>query len=645
MWGNNMESAPESVSVLLIDEGPARAEPLRRLLAESRTPRYRVRTATSLDEGIEALVSEDFELVFVSLAGADADQRLPRLHETVRERAVVVSDLRDAQRIGRMGSWRVELPGGTWSWSSELFRLVGLAVVDSAEEVPSLFDYVHPDDRERIRTAFERARLGNPFELECRLVAADGAYRSLNVIGRPDPEHAGLVVGTAQDVTELRAVERALRRSRGELVAQRELLAGVLDHAPIGMAIAEPDGRFLRVNRALCEILGYSEWELLRLSLDELAHPDDAAATRQAVGSLLAGELTTVRSETRVRHRDGHAIWGELSASLIRDEDGRPLRVIAQLADISERKGIERALREERDRTAAIMAAMGEGYLLTAGNHIVEVNDALCAITGFSRAELVGASLPWPFWPAEAESDYRRLRDEIIGTNGGAVDWQLQRRDGSRFEAEITVRAALQPDGTPLGWVSTVRDVSERRRYEAELERLATHDPLTGLANHRLFHQRLAEEMASAVRHSRRLSVAILDLDHFKTINDRYGHVVGDHTLVAVAQRLSTVVREGELLARVGGEEFAWILPGADAAGVLAAAERARHVIRDRQMSPIGRLTISIGVATRELIRDASVLFEHADQALYRAKHEGRDRTIIWNPDAASVVGSGHVDG
>ena len=203
------------------------------------------------------------------------------------------------------------------------------------------------------------------------------------------------------------------------------------------------------------------------------------------------------------------------------------------------------------------------------------------------------------------------------------------------------MRAALQPDGTPLGWVSTVRDVSERRRYEAELERLATHDPLTGLANHRLFHQRLAEEMASAVRHGRRLSVAILDLDHFKSINDRYGHVVGDHTLVAVAQRLSTVVREGELLARVGGEEFAWILPGADATGVLAAAERARHVIRDRQMSPIGRLTISIGVATREHIRDASVLFEHADQALYRAKREGRDRTIIWNPDAASVVGSG----
>ena len=307
--GQQMESAPESVSVLLIDEGPARAEPLRRLLAESGAPRYRVRTATSLDEGLEALVAEDFELVYVALAGADADKRLSRLREAVHERAVIVSDLRDAQRIGRMGSWRVQQPGGAWTWSPELFRLVGLAAVDPGDEVPSLFDYVHPDDRERIETAFGRARLGNPFELECRIVAADGAYRSLNVIGRPDPERVGLVVGTAQDVTELRAVERALRRSRGELVAQRELLAGVLDHAPIGMAIAEPDGCFLRVNRALCVILGYAEWELLRLSLDELAHPEDAAATSQAVGALLAGELTTLRSETRVRHRDGHAIW------------------------------------------------------------------------------------------------------------------------------------------------------------------------------------------------------------------------------------------------------------------------------------------------------------------------------------------------
>jgi diguanylate cyclase (GGDEF)-like protein len=151
--------------------------------------------------------------------------------------------------------------------------------------------------------------------------------------------------------------------------------------------------------------------------------------------------------------------------------------------------------------------------------------------------------------------------------------------------------------------------------------------------------------MATAVRHGRRLSVAILDLDHFKQINDRFGHVVGDHALIAVAERLTNVVREGELLARVGGEEFAWVLPDADAEGVFAAAERARLALSASELPPVGRLTISIGVATRDSLREASTLYERADAALYRAKHEGRDQTVSWDPSTSSVVRSAGADG
>jgi diguanylate cyclase (GGDEF)-like protein/PAS domain S-box-containing protein len=567
-----------------------------------------------------------------------------------RELEQAVADLRDAQRIGLMGSWRVD-GDGAWSWSPELCRLLGLDPAEPETTVTTLLDCVHPEDRARVKAAFDRVELGTPFELECRVVAKDGAHRSLHMICRPDPRRPGSVLGTAQDVTELRAIERALRGSRGELVAQRELLAGVFDQAPIGMAIATPEGRFTRVNRALCEILGYDEWELLRMSAQDVAHPDDVTEGRRAAGELLSGEIGTLRTEARVRHREGHAIWVEASASLICDEHGRALHVVAQLADISERKEIERALRAERDRTEAIMAAMGEGILLTVEDRIIEVNDALCALTGFSRRELVGSGLPRPFWPAEAQADYLTLRNRVLESGGDTYDVTLRHKDGTSFEAEMTARTAVQRDGSMIGWVWTLRDVSERKRYEAELERLATHDALTGLANHRLFHQRLGEAMATAVRHDRPLSVAILDLDHFKQINDRHGHVVGDHALIAVAERLLTVVRDGELLARVGGEEFAWVLPDADLDGVFAAAERAREVIRARPFEPVGTLTISIGVATRGNARDASSLYEHGDQALYRAKREGRDRTVPWADGAASppattpVVPSPGADG
>jgi diguanylate cyclase (GGDEF)-like protein len=114
---------------------------------------------------------------------------------------------------------------------------------------------------------------------------------------------------------------------------------------------------------------------------------------------------------------------------------------------------------------------------------------------------------------------------------------------------------------------------------------------------------------------------------------------------VTVAARLAGVVRDGELLARVGGEEFAWILPDADADGVFAAAERARQAIRDRPLPGAGRVTISIGVAARGRGREAPALYEQADEALYLAKRHGRDRTIIWDSANATVVRSQSADG
>jgi diguanylate cyclase (GGDEF)-like protein len=206
----------------------------------------------------------------------------------------------------------------------------------------------------------------------------------------------------------------------------------------------------------------------------------------------------------------------------------------------------------------------------------------------------------------------------------------MMRKDGSRFMGEVVISPARAADGEILGWVSTIRDVSKRHDYEVELERLATHDPLTGLANRRLFDDRLEHEMADAIRYNRSLAVAILDLDRFKEVNDQFGHPAGDRALSDTAKRLLRVLRRGDLLARVGGEEFAWILPEVHSHGAWAAAERARHAIGDQPFDGIGQLTISVGIALRGDVSDASVLYEHADESLYRAKREGRDRSIMW---------------
>jgi len=168
----------------------------------------------------------------------------------------------------------------------------------------------------------------------------------------------------------------------------------------------------------------------------------------------------------------------------------------------------------------------------------------------------------------------------------------------------------------------------------ARLAKLAMSDPLTGLANHRTFHSALATEAERARRHGRSLAVAVIDVDHFKAVNDLHGHMAGDRVLVEVARRLSGASRSGDILARVGGEEFAWIIPDADIAGAHAVAERARCEVADVPMPGVGAVTVSIGVA--ELARGGSVidLYRRADEALYQAKRAGRNRTRIHDEDA-----------
>ncbi|HEX6135489.1 MAG TPA: GGDEF domain-containing protein [Longimicrobiales bacterium] len=169
------------------------------------------------------------------------------------------------------------------------------------------------------------------------------------------------------------------------------------------------------------------------------------------------------------------------------------------------------------------------------------------------------------------------------------------------------------------------------------LEELAVTDPLTGLRNARYFHARLEEEQAERARTGEPLAVAVLDIDHFKDVNDRYGHLVGDDVLAGVAREIEAVTRQAETAARVGGEEFALLLPGSSTDDALEAVERVRAAVaaaETRLPGPAGRtvrVTASAGVASTVELPGLSALelYGAADSALYRAKAEGRNRTII----------------
>lgn len=165
-------------------------------------------------------------------------------------------------------------------------------------------------------------------------------------------------------------------------------------------------------------------------------------------------------------------------------------------------------------------------------------------------------------------------------------------------------------------------------------ERAST-DPLTLLPNHGAFQQRLAEETMRARDTGAHLGLVVMDVDHFKAVNDTFGHPVGDRVLGDVARRLRELVRDGEMLARTGGEEFAWILPGTDRRGAAAAGERAREAMRCAPFDGVGVVTMSAGTCDLDVADDPHDLLAKADQALLAAKAQGRDRTVAYDTEAA----------
>jgi diguanylate cyclase (GGDEF)-like protein len=230
------------------------------------------------------------------------------------------------------------------------------------------------------------------------------------------------------------------------------------------------------------------------------------------------------------------------------------------------------------------------------------------------------------------------------------------RPQGYRSGVAAPIAINGKPWGAVLAATSEVRVFSDEEKHGLErfadlvglaianadarsrLVARAASDPLTGLANHRTVHETIRREVARAHRHKRSLAVALFDLDHFKEVNDIHGHQVGDLVLEAIANTLQGIARPGDMVGRLGGEEFVWLMPETDALGAYDAAERFRALVGSSEPAPGVSLTISAGICDLEQASSASELMALADGALYWAKAHGRDISFLYTPEVVEAL-------
>ncbi len=275
-------------------------------------------------------------------------------------------------------------------------------------------------------------------------------------------------------------------------------------------------------------------------------------------------------------------------------------------------------------------------YLIDRRGVIQSWNSGAERITGFSRQDVVGQSYGALF-PDDLKRDGAPSRLlEFVRANRHCKEEQRRRlRNGSEFMAHAALDSLRASSGELLGFVEVIQDITESKQREERLYQRATRDPMTGVVNRGHFFEMGVQEIERARRFSEPLSLVLLDIDRFKSINDKYGHEIGDRAIVTLTKTCAGFLRNIDLLGRVGGEEFAILMPRANKEPAAEMAQRLRLLVSEQRVPVTGGreigFTISLGLASlRHTTRDLAELMRNADAAMYRAKREGRNRLEVW---------------
>ncbi len=521
-------------------------------------------------------------------------------------------------------------------------------IVGYSEDKLKTFNFqkiTHPDDLQLDLDKMKQLQEGKipDFSMEKRYLHPDGSTIWVNLTVSPlwkVGEEPTMHIAVIEDITKRKETEKINHLLNSSLIQARDHLKNVFENSADAIGIVDEHGMWKDWNRAAEHLYGYSSEELKGTPFSEVY------ADKKELDTLiqkLRKKSYLRKYEISMKNKEGKILPFELSISLLKDNNNNNIGSVCVARDLTERKNVESALRksEERYRKHYIAAKeTGERYqsLLESTldaivtydtqSRVTFVNNAFRDIFGWEMSEISKGA---PYIPVSEQEITRANVLKVIRDGIPLKDFETKRltKQGKLINVNISASRFNDHHGNPAGMVVILRDITKSKTMEAELKRLASTDPLTGADNRRSFLEKGAYELRRAKRYNHPFSFLMMDVDHFKAVNDAYGHQLGDQVLKQLVSESYKVIRVTDIFGRLGGEEFAVILPETNTDTALIVGKRLNQKLANIQIkSDQGRIrfTVSIGFAMFEKDEDTvETIMARADSALYKAKMAGRN--------------------
>ena len=512
---------------------------------------------------------------------------------------------------------------------------------DVYQNASAVFALIHPDDLQGVSAAI--AQSAKDMSLWCheyRVKFDDGTVRWLLGNSMPEREADGSVLwhGFITDITERKQSEATVTELNRDFVS-------FLDNTSDFIYFKDDNSRFRFASQTLANITGHASWrDMIGKNDLEVFPPETAQIYHEEERPIFLEGLPLLNKVDPFFDAAGRKGWVSTNKWPLFDADAHVIGLFGISRDITDQKLSE----EKLELAASVFSNSREGIMITAvDGTIVDVNGAFSNITGYSHDEVVGKTPRILNSGRQNKAHYIAMWQDLSSKGHWYGEVWNRRKNGEVYAEMLTISTVRDQAGEPQHYVALFSDITAAKEHEQQLEHIAHYDALTNLPNRVLLADRLSQSMAQAKRREMKLAVVFLDLDGFKRINDTYGHEAGDQLLMTLANRMRQALREGDTLARIGGDEFVAVLGDlSNTAESMPMLSRLQAAAAEPFQLGSTRLQVSASLGVtfypQDEEIDADQLQRQADQAMYQAKLAGKNRFHIFNAEHDRSVRSHH---